>query len=223
MQKREEREPSKLSVLQRGLQEYILSELKEGTDFGKVDGYSKPTLLKPGAEKICRYLELSIEYTVEHRYEDWEKSFFLYEVKVYLRQLDNGTVATEGIGSANTKEATFVQPGEYSQLNTVIKMAKKRALVDAALNVSATSGHFTQDVEDFSSTAKTRTEQPVTKKQLMKIYQLVHELQIEHEVARTMIQTTFQVGHSTKLSKSQASRFIQQLQRILDGQTHQTL
>lgn len=223
MQKREEREPSRLSVLQRGLQEYILSELKEGTDFGKVDGYSKPTLLKPGAEKICRYLELSIEYTVEHRYEDWEKGLFLYEVKVRLRQLDNGMIAAEGIGSANTKETAFAQPDGYPQLNTVIKMAKKRALVDAALNVSATSGHFTQDVEDFPSAAKTCTEQPVTKKQLMKIYQLVHELQIEHDVARIMIQTTFQVGHSTKLNKSQASHFIQQLQRILDGQTQQTL
>ena len=223
MQKREEREQSRLSILQKGLQEYILSELKEGMDFGKVDGYSKPTLLKPGAEKICRYLELSIEYTVEHRYEDWEKGFFLYEVKVRLRQLDNGTVTAEGIGSANTKEAAFTQPDGYPHLNTVIKMAKKRALVDATLNVSATSGHFTQDVEDFPSAVKTRTEQPVTKKQLMKIYQLVHELQIEHEVARIMIQTTFQVGHSTKLNKSQASRFIQQLQRILDGQTQQTL
>lgn len=219
----EERKQSRLSVLQKGLQEYILSELKEGTDFGKVDGYNKPTLLKPGAEKICRYLELSIEYSVEHRYEDWGKGFFLYEVKVRLRQLDNGTVAAEGIGSANTKEAAFAQPDGYSHLNTVIKMAKKRALVDAALNVSATSGHFTQDVEDFTNAVKTRTEQPVTKKQLMKIYQLVHELQIEHEVARTMIQTTFQVGHSTKLNKSQASRFIQQLQRILDGQTQETL
>lgn len=223
MQKREEREQSRLSILQTGLQEFVLTELIEGTDYGKISGYSKPTLLKPGAEKICRYLELSIEYTVEHRYEDLEKSFFLYEVKVRLRQLDNGTVAAEGIGSANTKEAAFAQSDGYPHLNTVIKMAKKRALVDAALNVSATSGHFTQDVEDFPTTAKAHTEHPVTKKQLMKIYQLVHELQIEHEVARTMIQNTFQVGHSTKLNKSQASRFIQQLQRILDSQTQQTL
>lgn len=223
MQKREEREQSRLSVQQTGLQEFVLTNLIEGTDFGKVNGYNKPTLLKPGAEKICRYLELSIEYTVQHRYQDWEKGVFLYEVKVTLRQLDNGTVAAEGIGSANTKEAAFTQPSGYPHLNTVIKMAKKRALVDAALNVSATSGHFTQDVEDFPTTAKAHTEHPVTKKQLTKIYQLVHELQIDHEVARTMIHTTFQVNHSTKLSKSQASRFIQQLQRILEGQTHQTL
>lgn len=223
MQKREEREQSKLSFLQTGLHEFVMTELIEGTDYGKINGYNKPTLLKPGAEKICRYLELSIEYTVEHRYEDWKKGFFLYELKVSLRQLDNGTVAAEGIGSANTKEAAFAQPDGYPQLNTVIKMAKKRALVDAALNVSATSGHFTQDLEDFPSTPQATAEHPVTKKQLTKIYQLVHELQIDYEVARSMIQTTFQVGHSTKLNKSQASRFIQQLQRILEGQTKQTL
>lgn len=223
MQKHEEREPSRLSLLQKGLQEYIQTDLQERTDYGKIAGYNKPTLLKPGAEKICRYLELSIEYTVEHRYEDWEKGLFLYEVKVRLRQLENGVIAAEGIGSANTKESAFAQPNGYPQLNTVIKMAKKRALVDAALNVSASSGHFTQDVEDLMKTPQVTKEHPVTKKQLTKIYQLVHELQIDYEVARTMIHTTFQVNHSTKLSKFQASRFIQQLQRILEGQTHQTL
>lgn len=223
MQKREEREQSRLSFLQTGLQEFMLTELIEGIDYGKVNGYNKPTLLKPGAEKICRYLKLSIEYMVEHRYEDWEKGLFLYEVKVRLRQLSNGTIAAEGIGSANTKEAAFAQSDGYPQLNTVIKMAKKRALVDAALYASASSGHFTQDVEDFPKIPQVTKEDMITKKQLTKIYQLVQELQIDHEVAKTMIHTTFQVNHSTKLSKSQASRFIQQLQRILEGQTHQTL
>lgn len=223
MRKSDEQEPNRLMMLQKELKAYIRAELKEGTDFGKISGYSKPTLLKPGAEKICRFLELAIEYTVEHRYEDWEKGFFMYEVKVRLRQLEYGTIAAEGIGSANTKEAAFTQPEGFPHLNTVIKMAKKRALVDAALNVSAASGYFTQDIEEFSSTSKNQLDQPLTKKQLTKIYQLVHELQIDHDVARTMIQTTFQVDHSTKLTKSQASRFIQQLQRILESQTHQTL
>ena len=39
------------------------------------------------------------------------------------------------------------------QWNTVLKMAKKRALVDAALTVSGASEKFTQDVEDFDDSA----------------------------------------------------------------------
>lgn len=37
----------------------------------------------------------------------------------------------------------------YSLINTILKMAKKRALVDAALSATRSSGIFTQDVEDF--------------------------------------------------------------------------
>jgi hypothetical protein len=43
------------------------------------------------------------------------------------------------------------------QWNTVLKMAKKRALVDAALTVSGASEKFTQDVEDFDDGAPVET------------------------------------------------------------------
>jgi len=45
------------------------------------------------------------------------------------------------------------------QWNTVVKMAKKRALVDAALTISGASERFTQDVEDMPR----ETEQPAQK------------------------------------------------------------
>jgi hypothetical protein len=38
----------------------------------------------------------------------------------------------------------------FSQVNTILKMAKKRALVDAALSAGRLSDLFTQDVEDFA-------------------------------------------------------------------------
>ena len=37
----------------------------------------------------------------------------------------------------------------YSQVNTILKMAKKRALVDAALSAGRLSNVFTQDIEDM--------------------------------------------------------------------------
>ena len=46
--------------------------------------------------------------------------------------------------------------------NTVLKMAKKRALVDAVLTVTGASDMFTQDIEDMDI-PKTAPHQPVIK------------------------------------------------------------
>lgn len=50
-------------------------------------------------------------------------------------------------------QPTGRQPNEaiYDQINTLIKMAKKRAYVDAALSATRTSNVFTQDMEDFAT------------------------------------------------------------------------
>ena len=62
-------------------------------------------------------------------------------------------------------------------MNTVLKMAKKRALVDAALAVSGLSSMFSQDIEneDFMNGAKdiyesTDGSRPITSKQVTRIY-----------------------------------------------------
>ena len=47
----------------------------------------------------------------------------------------------------------------YDQVNTIIKMAKKRSYIDATLSATRTSGIFTQDLEDFATLASV---QPVT-------------------------------------------------------------
>lgn len=59
-------------------------------------------------------------------------------------KFQDGDQAIEG-QSADRSENT--DPAD--QRNTVLKMAKKRALVDAALTTCAASGIFTQDVEDM--------------------------------------------------------------------------
>lgn len=202
----------KVVPLNNGLQGFISNELKEGIDYGKVPGYSKPTLLKPGAEKVCQYMKLSIEYKVEHRYEEWQKGLFHFEVRVMLRQKDGTLVVVEGIGSCNTKEEKFASQNPYSIINTVLKMAKKRALVDAVLNVSATSGIFTQDIEELPNNNEMKGgEVPITKNQLKKIHQLVKEQGMSPATAKEMMKMMFDVDHSTKLSKIQASSFIEDL------------
>lgn len=41
----------------------------------------------------------------------------------------------------------------HDQVNTILKMAKKRAYIDATLSATRTSGMFTQDMEDFAGLA----------------------------------------------------------------------
>jgi hypothetical protein len=50
----------------------------------------------------------------------------------------------------------------YSQVNTILKMAKKRALVDAALSAGRLSDVFTQDIEDMPDIVESEPKQPTT-------------------------------------------------------------
>ena len=56
---------------------------------------------------------------------------------------------TEGLGSCNTREKKYLKMDPFTMDNTVLKMAKKRALVDASLLVASLSDVFTQDIEDI--------------------------------------------------------------------------
>lgn len=149
-------------------------------DFGVIPGTQKPTMLKPGAEKLAKLLGLADTYDFLDRSEDWERGFFNYTVRCRLVSMESGTVVAEGLGNCNSWEAKYrwrwVWPRDlteaekvglktrtlrnggtqyrienddiYSQVNTVIKMAKKRALVDAALSAGRLSDVFTQDMDD---------------------------------------------------------------------------
>lgn len=199
------------------LQTFVEEVMVKGVDYGMVDGFTKPTLLKPGAEKLCDVFGFSKTVEVVNRIEKWEAGIFAYEVKMTLIRKDNGVIEAEGLGSCNCKEAAFQHQDAYTIVNTVLKMAKKRALIDAVLSATRSSGIFTQDIEDFPTKPSTKgDDEPVTKRQLLKIHQIVAELNMRHEVAKEMIRMKYHVDHSTKLSKKQASDFIQDLLHLKD-------
>ena len=56
----------------------------------------------------------------------------------------------EGVGISNSRESKYSRNTGFQVQNTILKMAKKRALVDAALNVGNLSARFTQDLEDMN-------------------------------------------------------------------------
>lgn len=128
-------------------QQVIQKTLHQGHDFGIIPGTDKPTLLKPGAEKILMMMGLRSEFEIADSTRDFDKGFFQYQVRCRLIRGD--MLITEGLGACNTRERKYLKMDPYTMDNTVLKMAKKRALVDAALLVASLSDVFTQDIEDI--------------------------------------------------------------------------
>ena len=181
------------------IQELMRSVMHSGEHFGVIPGTGdKPSLLKPGAEKLCFVFRLAPEYVVDVK--ELAGGHREYSVRTILRNMATGNKVGEGVGSCSTMESKYRyrnasdyevtdQPipkdskerkAEYRKqgfgmkkvegewvwvryksdgkvenpdiadvYNTVLKMAKKRSLVDATITACAASDIFTQDVEDM--------------------------------------------------------------------------
>jgi hypothetical protein len=219
--------------------DFVSQILKEGIDYGTIPGTNKPTLLKPGAEKLGAFFGLRPIFVPQESVNDWTgkdhngEPFFFREYKTQLFRA--GELVGEGIGSCNSWEkkyryrwineleipsnvdksglefrdgaiSEFVfavekaettgkygKPASYwqqfadaisngtakqikrktkkgdemdaweiggklyaipnkdvaDQVNTIDKMAQKRAFVAAILIATNASDYFTQDMEDF--------------------------------------------------------------------------
>lgn len=161
------------------IQEVMKAVMIDKVHYGTVPGCGdKPTLLKPGAEKIASTFRLAIDPVVEDLSTSDE---IRYRVAAKVTHQTTGTFLGSGIGEASTSEEKYkwrkaVSLEEYNSIpddrrrlkyykegqpamqvrtnpadvaNTVLKMAKKRALVDAVLTITAASDCFTQDIEDM--------------------------------------------------------------------------
>lgn len=205
---------------------FIDTVLIAGVDFGIIPNCKKPTLLKSGAEKILNYLGLIARTEVTNRVEDYNVGFFSYETKVYLIDY-NGVVKGEGIGITNTREGKYAKSNGYAVQNTVLKMAKKRALVDAALNVGNLSARFTQDVEDMNIEPDnaggknpeelkqpTKPPRPATKKQLEYLQKLMHQHSNTPETMNKYVKQTYGIDDYTKITGVQASELIEKYKAI---------
>ena len=144
------------------LQDFIREVMVQGVDYGNVEGIKKPFLFKSGAEKLAEIYGLAImPPEVTHRVEDWEAGFFHYEVRITLTNKRTGMVIAAGLGSCNSKERKYRNQDVFSVVNTILKMGKKRALVDAVLSATRSSAIFTQD-EDTVETTVTPVRQVAT-------------------------------------------------------------
>ncbi len=169
----------------KAINDLMTKAMRDGVDYGKIPGTPKPTLYKPGAEKICSMFQIAPRIVIT----DMSTPDTLrYQVRVEL-YANGGTIFLgEGIGTASSAETKYQwraavcreefdampedrrrvaykrsnnEQGFYTiiqvrtecedQDNTIVKMAKKRALIDAVLTVTAASDIFAQDVEDFAT------------------------------------------------------------------------
>ena len=132
------------------LKEFVREHMIDGEDYGVIPGTSaKPTLLKAGAEKLNAIFGLAPVVEITNRVEDWDNGFVAYEIKVTLLNKRTTNVEAEGIGSCNSRERRYKNQDAANIANTLLKMAKKRALIDATLSATRASGLFTQDLEDM--------------------------------------------------------------------------
>ncbi|MFC1762945.1 hypothetical protein ACFL6U_12810 [Planctomycetota bacterium] len=161
-------------------QQLVKSQLVKDHDYGTIPGTQKPTLLKPGAEKITKLMGLADSYEITEKVEDWDRPLFSYTVACQLSSIQSGTLISQGIGHCNSMESRYryrwAWPSDvpahldktslpqrqintrrgkstqykvenddiYSLTNTILKMSKKRALVDAALSAGRLSDLFSQ-------------------------------------------------------------------------------
>jgi hypothetical protein len=173
-----------LSLVQKTMQKIatfqniIGKTLKKEHDYGVIPGTAKPTLLKPGGEKICMMLGVNPEYVLIDSTQDYEKGFFAYSMKCTLKKSSRSVA--QGVGSCNSFEKRYrwvnsdvppqgveeekitsftdkygrvrykvPHPNPCDLANTILKIAKKRAFIDAVLQVASLSEIFTQDLEDM--------------------------------------------------------------------------
>ena len=205
---------------------FIQEALVPGVDFGIIPGCNKPCLLKSGAEKIALYLNLIFRIEVVGRTEDFQQGFFAYECKCYVIDVD-GIIRGEGLSAANSKEPRYAKQSGFAVQNTILKMCKKRALVDCILNVGALSSRFTQDLEDMDvaldvgksvGKLKAKTDRPATKKQLDFLRKLMQQHGNTEESMNRYVKQAYGLDNYEDVSGIQCSELIEKYKALDEKQ-----
>lgn len=147
------------------LKEFVSGQLRSNIDYGVVPGTKKPSLLKPGAEKIRGLFGLNIKLDCTSKELDRTGNFAMFTYKAQVYRGDN--LVAECEGSANSQEQKYKERTVWRWsdkakkkeaikedtpvcdiLNTLQKMAQKRAYVGAVILAVGASDFFSQDIDD---------------------------------------------------------------------------
>lgn len=88
------------------IQEVLEGVMIDGDHYGKIPGCGdKPTLLKPGAEKLCTLFRLSPTYEIEQT--DYDNNHREYRIVCTLTHIPTGKVYGQGVGICSTLESKY--------------------------------------------------------------------------------------------------------------------
>jgi hypothetical protein len=143
------------------LMEWVRAALVDGVDYGRIHvvgknkcrlgnrcqnpaHFSKPSLFKPGAEKICGMLGVTVHYPTLVDYEQAALSGVRLQQIIIRCEIQDaaGRVVADGVGARSLQQ-------DYGDINKSLKMAEKSAHIDATLRMAGLSEVFTQDLEDM--------------------------------------------------------------------------
>lgn len=143
----------KINSIQR-VKELLRKALVKGYDYDIIPGTSNATLLKPGAEKICILLGVVAKYEIISSQEDFKEGFFAHTIRCVLHFKE--TPVVEGLGCCNSLEKKFLDKNGVSTdgcsiANTILKSAKKRALIDAVRSIASISELFVAENSEIAA------------------------------------------------------------------------
>ena len=129
---------------------FVKAQMQKDLDYGVIPGTKKPTLLKPGSEKLCRLFSLRPHIELLNSIVDFEKPLFYFHYRCSLYRKEE--MVGEADGCCNSMENKYKkqQYKVFDLTNTICKIAQKRALVAAVLSSCGASEFFTQDLESMS-------------------------------------------------------------------------
>lgn len=198
---------------------YIKNNMVSGKDYGTINiagKESKPSLFKPGAEKFCGLFKIRATFRKDSETVDMLGN--TPGILAYICELvdSQGRIVGEGRGTAKTDPIN----GKDFDINKQVKIAQKRAQIDAVLRTGGLSDFFTQDMEDAPKDLNqgsgprqpANNSAPSTQKQLGFIKNLANERFATKEEFEAF--ATEKVGASSNLTLKQASDLIAELYKV---------
>ena len=164
------------------IQEVMQAVMKKDEHYGTIPGTKKPSLYKPGAEKLLVTFRIAAQAPL---IEDLSTSDTIrYRVTRPGQSINSGAFLGAGVGECSSDEEKYkwrkpvcdeeweeaavdrrrevwkkydgktykqkqIRTNPADVANTILKMADKRAYVALALQTTAASDIFTQDIEDM--------------------------------------------------------------------------
>lgn len=201
------------------LTQFIKDHMKLGTDYGpiKMGGKdSRDCLFKPGSEKFVSLMKLRIRFKKD--VDTWEMAGSPNGLFCYIAELvdRHDQVVGEGRGSCSASE-------KQNNINTAIKIAEKRAQIDAVLRTGGLSDFFTQDLDDMAETAPAMVKpappkpiepEPMLPAQGDRITQLLLEKGRTPEELSDYVLRAFRLNDWMKMDRNQAAVTIQKLSSV---------